>query len=116
MAFRIKRDFSQLLGKTIVNITGCEQFSEKVDFECSDGTLYRLYHEQDCCEHVNLYDTIGDANDILNSPIVLAELVTEADRSFYKLSTIKGSITLRWLAEDNPYYSTEVDFVELIGK
>lgn len=38
---------NDLLGKTIVNIEGLESGSENVLFECSDGTRYEMYHEQD---------------------------------------------------------------------
>jgi hypothetical protein len=38
---------NELLGKTITNIEGLESGSENVLFECSDGTRYEMYHEQD---------------------------------------------------------------------
>jgi len=47
-----------LKGKTLVSIEG-EALSD-LFFTCTDGSSYRMYHEQDCCEHVSLEDVVGD--------------------------------------------------------
>ena len=66
-------------------------------------------------------DVVGDISDLLNSEILLAEEISnkpsdEDDRiknwTFYKLSTIKGSVTVRWYGESNGYYGTGVDISE----
>ena len=114
--------FEELKGKTIVKIEGMEKDSGCVEFFCSDGTKYVMDHEQDCCESVYVEDVCGDVEDLLNSPILLAEEVQNADGpalnkydeswtwTFYKLATIKGTVTLRWYGASNGYYSEEVDF------
>ena len=114
--------FEELKGKTIVKIEGMEKDSGCVEFFCSDGTKYVMDHEQDCCESVYLEDVCGDKEDLLNSPILLAEEVQNADGpalneyeeswtwTFYKIATIKGTVTLRWYGASNGYYSEEVDF------
>ena len=78
-----------------------------------------MYHEQDCCEEVYIEDICGDLDDLIGTPILLAEKVTESNDccsqlwTFYKLSTIKGSVTIRWCGEtDSYYYSIEVSFKE----
>lgn len=75
-------------------------------------------------------DIAGDFQDLLGSPVLLAEEVIsdnetpegvkpqdQADDSFtwtfYKLSTIKGSVTIRWYGESNGYYSESVDFEKI---
>ena len=114
--------FEELKGKTIVKIEGMEKDSDCVEFFCSDGTKYVMDHEQECCESVYLEDVCGDKEDLLNSPILLAEEVQNADGpalneyeeswtwTFYKIATIKGTVTLRWYGASNGYYSEEVDF------
>jgi len=75
-------------------------------------------------------DIVGDREDIIGVPVLLAEEVKhEQDDNpqgveipdyqdsftwtFYKLATIKGSITIRWYGESNGYYSESVEFVKL---
>jgi len=108
-------EFKELLGKTLIHV---EQLEDEMIFDCSDATKYRMYHEQDCCEDVTIEDITGDLQDLLGHPILLAEeVVEEADTeygsetwTFYKLSTVKGSVTIRWYGESNGYYSESVDF------
>lgn len=117
--------FQILQGKTIVCIDG-KQGDDVLKFTCSDESEYEMYHIRDCCESVYLEDVCGDLNDLLNSSILMAEEVSNAKEpvnytyndddyewTFYKLSTIKGSVTLRWLGESNGYYSTKVTFAQL---
>lgn len=120
--------FEDLLGKTITNIEGLEEGNENVLFECSDGTRYEMYHEQDCCETVWIEDVCGDANCLLNTPITMAEDISNLceDRplgdpkwvdsytwTWYKLATVKGYVTIRWYGTSNGYYSEGVDFVRI---
>ena len=125
---------TELLGKTIINIEGCEEDSEEIIFTCSDGTMYKMWHEQDCCESVQVADVIGNVEDLLHWPITLAE---EESQSFdygdvdtteyeygyyddshtwtwYKFATVKGYVTVRWLGQSNGYYSEYVSFAEII--
>lgn len=120
----ITLNVSELVGKVInsISVEECE-----IIFVCSDGTRYKMFHEQDCCETVSLEETIGDFNNLIGSPIVMAEEVTSFENqpdkrsdsrtwTFYKFATAKGYVTLRWLGESNGCYSEGVDFVRLINK
>lgn len=117
-------DFSILNGKTIVELSGMEKDSDEISIECSDGSAYKLYHEQDCCESVYLEDVSGNVSNLLNTPIISADLTTDSQNtdwgsqtySYYHLKTVKGYVDLRWCGESNGYYSEEVDFVEICGK
>lgn len=119
--------FEELKGKTLTEIAGLEAGAEEVYFTDSDGQRYKMYHSQDCCESVNVEDVIGDFADLLNSPLLLTEEVVSENEdpegapkshqeyrddsftwTFYKLATIKGSVTIRWYGSSNGYYSESV--------
>ena len=119
-------DISALLGKIIVDIDGMEEEGDCVRFECSDGTTYEMYHEQDCCESVWIEDVCGNVEDLLYKPILLAEDISNMcdkealdkyDYSYtwtwYKLATLKGYVTIRWYGTSNGYYSESVDFIRV---
>lgn len=117
-------EFSELLGKALIAIEGGVG-DDVVRFVCADGSAYRQYHSQDCCENVEVNEIYGDFSDLLGSPILLAEEVTYGDEpapndgatgsesytwTFYKLRTLNGDVTIRWLGESNGYYSESVYF------
>lgn len=121
----IEQDFGILKGVTLTKIDRSE---DELLFHTQQGGAFKLYHEQDCCESVLLESITGELDDILNTPVLLAEEVNNVDEpsgatldfpadsytwTFYKLSTIKGSVTLRWYGESNGYYSEEVSFVQI---
>lgn len=103
-------DFSVLEGKTLTKIDNQE------------GETYLMFHYQDCCESVSVEDIIGDLDDLIGSPITMAEEVSEdggyddygsSTWTFYKLATNKGYVTIRWLGSSNGYYSESVSFALL---
>lgn len=93
--------------------------NEEGSITTTHGVL-RFWHDQGCCERVEIEDIIGDPADIIGGVIVLVE---ERDSSaepapanaesytwtFYEVRTTKGDITIRWLGESNGYYSESVD-------
>jgi hypothetical protein len=114
-------EFSILRGETLVSITGMHRGSGEVRFVTESGNIYRMYHDQDCCESVTLEDACGDVEDLIGSPITVAECRSMKGPSryesstwtFYELATNRGSMTLRWLGESNGYYSESVSFEQL---
>jgi hypothetical protein len=117
--------FESLKGKTFTKVTDKEGDGD-IDF-ISDKYRYSMYHQQDCCESVYLDDICGDLSDLENTPILLAEEIDSDyepegfnpdhyecyNWTFYKISTIKGSVTLRWFGSSNGYYSTEANLYEM---
>jgi hypothetical protein len=117
---------SELKDKTITSINGMEKGSDEIIFLCSDGSKYKMYHEQDCCENVAIEDVCGNISDLIGSELLIAEEATneselsalrEYDESytwtFYKFATRNGYVDLRWYGTSNGYYSESVYFVKL---
>lgn len=112
--------FEELKGRTIKAISGLEKESECVKFTMEDNSIVELYHQQDCCESVQIEDVCGDPEDLLNAPIREAEeTVGESEDTdwgtqtwtFYRISAGKGGgVVIRWCGESNGYYSESVDF------
>lgn len=110
----------ELIGKTLTSIE-VSQSKDEILFKANDGTQFKMYHTQDCCESVTVEDVEGNLEDLINSPITQAEEVTSTEKfngkpefpdsftwTFYKLATVKGYVTIRWLGESNGYYSESV--------
>lgn len=125
MTYYGETPISEFLGKTFTSIEVKQPYSDEIIFRGPDDE-YKMYHSQDCCESVQVEEIIGDLNDLLNSPILEAEVVSNSGYgnesgapqkeylpeswtwTFYKLATIKGHVTIRWLGESNGYYSEDV--------
>ena len=115
-------------GETIVSVDGLHIGSEKVLLKTQSGYLIKLYHQQDCCEQVELIDIEGTAETLLNTPILSFSIEESNDNqnleerkkyeshfddsetwTYYKFATIKGHVDIRWLGTSNGYYSERVD-------
>jgi hypothetical protein len=114
-----------IVGKTITGIEGLEKGSELIHFY-TEGYVYRMHHKQSCCEDVQLEDFEGEAEDLIGHPVLSFEEMSESDFeemsesnnntctwTFYMISTVKGTLWLRWLGTSNGNYSEEVSFDEI---
>lgn len=116
-----------IIGKTIVELHGIEKESDEVKILFSDGSVLNLYHWQECCENVSLYDfelTVKDIDKLIGGVIndARADSSYASDDgecrddsctwTFYNINTSKGCINMRWLGQSNGYYGEGVD-VEL---
>jgi hypothetical protein len=108
------RIIKELIGKTFNHVIN------NGDYELIfiGSSSYKFHHEQDCCESVNIEDICGDLSDLENSPIIQAEETSKCGNTeygsetwtFYRISTAKGGVVIRWLGESNGYYSESVYF------
>ena len=98
---------------------------DEIVFKTAQGDVYRMAHLQECCERVEIESIVGDLDDLIGSPVLLAEEVSSEGESapydyerytwtFYKLATIKGGVTIRWFGSSNGYYSESADFLREI--
>lgn len=112
--------FPEMIGKTMSSVE-CKIGAGDMTFRSLEGSVFNFYHHQDCCERVEVADIIGDIADLIGSPIVEAEEVSSAGFdppehpdsytwTFYRFSTAKGTVTVRWLGESNGYYSEAVTY------
>lgn len=65
-----------LVGKTVIEILNT---GDELIFICEDGKKYKLYHSQDCCESVYIEDINGDLQDLVGSPILLSDCVSNPE-------------------------------------
>lgn len=112
-----EKEFPEMLGVTMVSCEHDTTIDELV-FTDTEGNTYRFFHEQQCCEEVSIEDICGDLDDLVGSPILIAESYTQDDDNedqsrkwtFYTYRTNKGTVTVRWYGRSNGYYSESVDF------
>ncbi|MDG0882196.1 hypothetical protein P6U15_29985, partial [Bacillus paranthracis] len=67
--------FDILEGKVLTKIK--QDVPDELLFHTSEGEVYKMYHEQDCCEEVGIEEIIGDLDDLIGSPITMAEEVSQ---------------------------------------
>ena len=116
--------FDELQGNTLVSIEGMVRGSEEILFRTESGDTFRMWHQTDCCEDVHLDDVCGSPDDLIGTPIVVAEETSSDQKdgeygmsetwTFYHLRTMKGTVSLRWYGSSNGYYSERCSFEKLL--
>lgn len=107
-----------LIGVVLDAVTVSDD-KDEILFLLNDGRKFKFHHYQDCCENVDVDDVSGDWDDIIGSPIIVAEERTETGDlddyesytwTFYTFRTLKGSVDVKWIGVSNGYYSESVDY------
>lgn len=120
----VENCLSELEGEVISTVEGAETGWETI-ITTESGKAIKIYHEQNCCEHVSIEDS--EVDNIVGGYCHFAGFVDEETPvittnddyyydnsqtwSFLKIETSKGSIWQRWLGESNGYYSERVDIL-----
>jgi len=130
-------NFSILKGKTLKSVVNN---GDELLFTTDDGEEYRQIYYEDCCASCSVEEIHGNLEDLVGSPILMAEEVSSSEPNtelqakrakekseaeaadeyyyfedsetwtFYKAATIKGSVTIRWYGSSNGYYSESPTF------
>jgi hypothetical protein len=117
------KSFEDLQGRTLSKVLKLDDY--ELRFHLTEDHYVRMYHIRDCCESVYIEDIVGDLDDLVGTPLLLVEEVSnyEGERkeysesetwTYYRFRTIKGSVDIRWYGESNGYYSESVD-IEIVG-
>lgn len=104
-------EVKELIGRTIVSIS----VGDETYINCSDGSKWRFYHEQDCCESV----TLTDSHVMPNVPCNILDASYDCEtgeeeygdtwtKSTYTFETNEGPMILEWIGTSNGYYSEDV--------
>ena len=111
---------SKIIGLTLKDIH-VNRDADVITFVSECGRIFQMYHDQDCCETVQIEDICGDLNDLIGERINMAcessnedpDADESASWTFYKFATIKGFVDIRWYGYSNGYYSESVSFYEV---
>ena len=122
--WRNNRPFETLRGLILTDVKTDE---DSVLFVADNGKKYELAHYQDCCESVYLDDISGELEDLIGSPIIVAEECSDDYQlpaksrwdvdsytwTFYRIATQKGWVVLRFYGTSNGCYSEDVELYEI---
>ena len=103
-----------LVGKTVAAVRGLENDSYEVFFDCDDGTTFRMFHDQDCCEIVSVAEFDGHCGGLVHSATERTEDIQNPEKdyhgtwTFYVIESERGTLHLRWGGYSNGYYSEAV--------
>jgi hypothetical protein len=108
-------------GKVLENVTYNKE-DEILTFYFTNGDVYEMFHEQDCCESVYLEDGYDDLMFLIGQEILQAYVTSNSGDddggtytyTYYNISTFLNSATLRWYGSSNGYYSEAVD-IQKVG-
>jgi hypothetical protein len=113
----IKATALPIQGKTLQRIiVERAGYEDKIVFVVEGGERYVMFHQQDCCEEVEIESIVGDVKDLIGTPLVVAEEAScDGERgygtwTFYRFRTAKGDVDIRWYGSSNGDYSEGVSF------
>lgn len=98
---------------------------EEMKITCEDNSVFTFYHEQDCCEHVYIADTVGEPMSLKGWKLLLVDMEATRESScdgdesktttVVKFVTDENTVSVKWIGESNGYYSESVDLREFLA-
>lgn len=118
--FEGEKVFADIKFPKIKEVNGLEKESDEVEIIFEDNpeiVKLTFYHEQECCEYVDLDDFELTTGSLVGGEILSIREETDSGNSkrddgtwtFYIIDTTKGSLWMRWYGSSNGYYSERVD-------
>ena len=62
----MRANFNELVGKILVSVN---DIGGEMVFTTDLGEVYKLFHDQSCCESVTIEDINGDLSDLIGSTL-----------------------------------------------
>ncbi len=113
-------------GQTIKKIK--QDDDDSIEFETEDG-VFEMFHSQDCCESVVIYQIDGDLQSLVGSPLVIAKESSSPDSPYkiekpeyseesetwttYTFETKNAKVRIVWHGSSNSYYSESVQIIKV---
>ena len=117
-------EFSTLKGEVLTDVD-IDAKGESILLTTQSGKVFRIYHEQDCCEHVCICDTQGRFHDIIGKVITEASHIEKDKgdpppkypdswtRTEFVFKTDDTTVISKWIGESNGYYSESVQIADV---
>ncbi len=114
------REITKIIGKVPVAVYQTKiEHDDGLKFEFDDGTCCIFYHDNICCESVWIEEIIGDLEDLIGNPLLVAEErykdndgLADCENfqgwTFYTFRNIKGTVDVRFYGASNGNYGVKV--------
>lgn len=120
MIYRGRAKIERLIGVTVKTVRVTD---DQVQMLGTDGTMYMLAHDQDCCEDVFIESIDNDISLLEGQTILEAYESANSDDppvgargysdsytwTFFHVRTQRDSFTIRFFGSSNGYYSETAD-------
>ena len=116
--------FDVLVGE-VLDAVDIDREENQILLTARSGRKFLVYHEQDCCEKVQIVGQDGGFDKLIGKPIVEARdfAVDTSEEAIDSSQTTTAlvfrvddqTVVSRWIGDSNGYYSESVDIAELIN-